>query len=78
MRKMVVESSFLTDRQVEDLQMISEIINAMVVSDGFQNLDMCLKKHPERLDTYNRYAMAALSAVRRVQGKIIVLTQTQY
>ena len=65
---MVGESNFLNDRQVEDLQMVAEIINAMVLSDGFLNLDTCLKKYPDRLDTYNRYAIAALSAIRRVQG----------
>jgi len=65
---MVVESNFLNDRQVEDLQMIAEIINAMALSDGFPNLDACLKRYPDRVDTYNRYATAALSAVRRVQG----------
>jgi hypothetical protein len=65
---MVGESNFLNDRQVEDLQMMAEIINEMAVSDGFPNLDACLKKHPDRFGTYNRYAAAALGAVRRVQG----------
>ena len=68
MREMVIESNFLSDRQVEDLQMIAEIINAMAVSDGFLNLDSCLEKHPQNLDVYNRYATVALHAVRRVQG----------
>jgi len=65
---MVGESNFLSDRQVEDLQMVAEITNAMALSDGFPNLEACLKKYPHRLDTYNRYATAALSAMRRVQG----------
>ena len=68
MRIMVEESNFLSDRQVEDLQMVAEITNEMAVSDGFLNLDDCLKIHPKRLTTYNRYAFAALHAMRRVQG----------
>jgi len=65
---MIIESNFLNDRQVEDLQMMAEIINAMAVSDGFPNLDACLEKHPGHLDIYNRYASVALQAMRRVQG----------
>ena len=68
MKEMITESNFLNDRQVEDLQMVAEITNAMAVSDGFPNLDACLKKFPQRLDIYNRYAIAALQAMRRVQG----------
>jgi hypothetical protein len=67
-REMIIESNFLTERQIEDLQVMAEIINAMAVADGFLNLDACLKKHPERLDIYNRYAVTALNAVHRVQG----------
>jgi hypothetical protein len=63
-----VEHNFLDDRRIEDLQMIAEIVSAMAMSDGFPDLDTCLKKHPRRLDTYNRYAFAALGAMRRVQG----------
>jgi len=59
---------FLDERQAEEIQMMAEIVNAMVVADGFQNLDSCLDKHPDRLDTYTRYASAALRAVRYVQG----------
>lgn len=58
----------LDERQAEDIQMMAEIVNAMVIADGFQNLDSCLDKHPDRLDTYTRYASAALRAVRYVQG----------
>ncbi len=65
---MVGESNFLSDRQVEDLQMVTEIINELAFSDGFPNLDACLKNYPDRLETYNRYAIAALNALRRVQG----------
>ncbi len=49
---MIIESNFLNDRQVEDLQMTAEIINEMAISDGFKNLDACLEKHPENLDVY--------------------------
>ncbi len=58
----------LDERQAEDIQMMAEIVNAMVIADGFQSLDSCLDKHPDRLDTYTRYASAALRAVRYVQG----------
>ena len=60
----------LNERQIEEMQMTAEIINAMAVADGFLNLDACLAKHPERKETYNRYASAALQAMRRVQGKL--------
>lgn len=53
------------------MQMTAEIINAMAVADGFSNLDACLAKHPKRIETYNRYASAALRAVRHVQGKSV-------
>ena len=59
----------LTEGQIEDLQMMAEIVNAMALADGFLNLDACLAKHPERKDIYNRYASAALQAIRHVQGK---------
>ena len=62
----------LNDRQVEDMQMTAEIINAMAVADGFPNLDACLAKHPKRIETYNRYASAALRAVRHVQGLSLI------
>ena len=52
---MILESDFLSDRQVEDLQMMAEIVNAMAISDGFLDLDSCLKKHPTRKATYTRY-----------------------
>ena len=68
LRIMVSESNFLSDRQVEDLQILAEITNEMAVSDGFHNLDACLEKYPDRLNFYNRYAVAALQAMRRVQG----------
>jgi hypothetical protein len=68
MRIMVRESDFLNDRQVEDLQMVVEITNEMALFDGFPNLASCLEKYPQRLDVYNRYAIAALRAMRRVQG----------
>ncbi len=70
MRIMVGESNFLSERQIEDLQMLAEITNAMAASDGFQNLDACLEKNPKRLNIYNRYATAALRAMRRVQGYV--------
>lgn len=63
-----MEIDFLNEQQIEDLQMMAEIINAMAVADGFADLDSCLKKHPERKETYNKYALAALKAMRRVQG----------
>jgi hypothetical protein len=66
-----VDFNFLNDQQVEDLQMLAEIIDEMARADGFANLDACLKKHPKRLQTYNRYATAALAAMRRVQGRLI-------
>ncbi len=65
---MILESDFLNDRQVEDLQMMAEIVNALAISDGFSDLDSCLKKHPKRLSAYTRYAAAALQAMRHVQG----------
>jgi len=65
---MIENTNFLSDRQIEDLQMMAEIINAMAVSDGFPNLDACLAKHPEHLDVYNRYATVALRALRSFQG----------
>ena len=51
----------LNDRQIEDMQMAAEIINAMAVADGFSNLDACLAKHPKRIETYNRYASAVVN-----------------
>ena len=51
---MIIESNFLNDKQIEDLQMMAEITNAMAVSDGFLNLDACLEKCPENLNVYNR------------------------
>ena len=68
---MILETDIFDDRQVEDLQMITEIIHAMAMSDGFPNLDACLEKHPKRIKFYQRYASAALQAMRRVQGHIV-------
>jgi hypothetical protein len=64
-----VDLESLNERQIEDMQMTAEIINAMAVADGVPNLDACLAKHPTRIELYNRYASAALRAVRHVQGK---------
>jgi len=70
---MIIESHFLNDRQVEDLQMIAEIVNAMAISDGFPDVEACSRKYPQRLSAYRRYAGVALQAVRRVQGYSIQL-----
>jgi len=64
-----VDFDFLNDRQIEDMQMMAEIMGAMAVSDGFPDLQACLAKHPECKETYNRYASAALQAMRHVQGR---------
>jgi hypothetical protein len=64
-----VDLESLNERQIEEMQMTAEIINAMAVADGFLNLDACLAKHPERKETYNRYASAALQAIHHVQGR---------
>lgn len=65
-----MDLEYLDARQIEDIQMTAEIVNAIAVSDGFVNLDACLQGHPDRKDTYHRYASAALQAIRRVQGRL--------
>ena len=64
-----MDFEFLNDRQIENMQMMAEIMGAMAVSDGFSDLQACLAKYPERKETYNRYATAALQAMRHVQGR---------
>ena len=68
---MILETDIFDDHQVEDLQMMTEIIHAMAIADGFSNLDACLEKHPKKIKLYHRYASAALQAMRRVQGHIV-------
>ncbi len=63
-----MDFKFFNERQIEEIQMMAEIVNAMAIADGFSSLDSCLGKHPNRLDTYTRYASSALRAVRDVQG----------
>ncbi|NCC04314.1 MAG: hypothetical protein EOM37_09795 [Proteobacteria bacterium] len=58
----------LDERQAEEIQMLTEIINTMAAVDGYSSIDACLKDHPDQLDTYTRYASAALRAMRYVQG----------
>jgi len=72
-----MDSKYLSERQIEEMQMTAEIIEAMARADGFSNLDACLKKHPNRLETYNKYATAALAAMRRVQGHLINQTLSE-